>query len=167
MQLKNKKILISLIVVFVVFVILPITLFFLLNRQRGDISGEPFNDPLSGETVYSPSDRTPETYGQFVNKPVILGLPLLLDRGVASDDIDNLTTALTTYFQKTGDGKEISIDQSSINHTTDASSQDVYSFMIRLDRDPKKDLLATTTLSDDFRLVLKKNNDTVFDSQVN
>lgn len=111
-----------------------------------------YNDPLSGETVYNPADRTPESYNQ-VDQVTYLGFTGLVDRGLSFDTSQEFKNRLSKIT--IGDEKitEVSIDVESIKHGIE-KDKDNYQFDIRFNRKHN----FTTNMD-----VLKSDNSFTFD----
>jgi len=108
-----------------------------------------YHDPLSGETIYDPADRTPETYNT-VKGPNYLGFSALVDRGVSFEDVETFKDKLMRVTVSGEKPTEISIDVDSINHQVNPD-YDTYIFHIRINR--KYDFQST--------LKIGKSDDTV------
>lgn len=134
---QNKPLFFTMILLGAGIVILFGTMIF---RAVADNKERVYNDPLSGETVYNPTDRTPETYGQPL-QITYLGFTGLIDRGVSFEAVQNFKDQLAPIKVSGKKVTEISIDVDTIQHSI-TSDSDTYTFRIRFNRkdDYKTDL---------------------------
>ena len=165
MVLRNKWFIIIVVIIVVVFFIIPIGWYLFFNSNSID-SNDQYNDPLSGETVYNPVNRTPEKYDDILEKPIILGLPGLLDSGISYVSVQEIESAFLFYMQNSNEGKEISIDVKSITMEVNKDdSNSKYKFLIRPDRDIEKDSNVEVIIDQYdaiYSFIIKRNNKIIF-----
>ena len=82
-NIRQNKLLSIFLIIFIVICIIGV--FFSLYQKISD-KERAYNDPLSGETVYNPTDRTPETYNQPL-QITYLGFSELINRGASFESV--------------------------------------------------------------------------------
>ena len=93
-----------------------------------------YHDPLSGETVYSPPSKTPETYDSDAAEPTYLGFSRLLDTGTTQTQIESIKQAITNFSQANNLGAtEVSIKVDEIAPIQNDTEQGL-DFPIRVNR---------------------------------
>lgn len=118
---------------------------FVINLITTSNQTEVYNDPLSGETVYTPKDRTAEKY-QADNQITYLGFAELLDRGFTFSEVQSLKSVIENIpdsTDKVESIREVSIDIDSVNHTSDDLDHQ-YTFGMRINR--KTDFTGVVTI---------------------
>jgi len=125
---ENKLLLISI-------VALALFSFIIIALATGSFvsdKGGKYVDPLSGETVLDPKDRTPETFNQ-ANQVTYLGFTELISRGVSFENMQFFKEELKTIAISGESVSEVSVDVESVEHAMD-SENDIYAFNIRFNR---------------------------------
>lgn len=142
---ENKPLFIS-IITFLILVIASLLLYAVPSIMNPD---NVYNDPLSGETIYNPADRTPEVVDSE-KEPNFLGFSALVDRGIPFGTVQSLKSRLSNISIDKDKATEISIDINSIEHSI-ADNLSVYEFKIRINR------------NHDYGMVLEIKSDDTFD----
>lgn len=97
---------------------------------------EVYDDPLSGETVYNPKDRTAEKFNAG-DQVTYLGFSELLDSGISFSDIQSLKEIIKNIPEVADEVKqvkEVSVDVKSIKHTV-TDTEHLYTFGMRFNRE--------------------------------
>lgn len=152
---------------FGVIIIIVLIAFAIELYNRGQNPEGVYNDPLSGETVYNPKDRTPETFNTE-NQVTYLGFSELLDYGISFSNIQSLKDVIRNIPEDTDKVetiKEVSIDVKSLKHTVQADGH-AYDFGMRINRTTDYEGQITIRNSDGFFIFTMKDKagETVFDS---
>lgn len=103
----------------IILIAIALILFLFLTLAPKDseiinVEDNEYYDPGSGETVFNPSDRDPESVGSLTKDIVHLGTSSLLDVGMSMDQIDLYKQAVTNYSES----KNSYVDEVSINIST-------------------------------------------------
>lgn len=102
---RKKQILVILSIVVFAFLI-----FLTFRTQNNKKQGEEYYDEGSGETIYNPKDRAPESYGAQSDRPIYLGFSKLLDYGISKFQLDSTKEAFYMYSKTNNNNlKEVSI----------------------------------------------------------
>lgn len=159
---SNKPLIVSLVVIFLIIVIILIVF-----RQQIFNPDKVYHDPLSGETIYDPADRTPETYNQ-TERPNYLGFSALSTRGLTFETVEVFKSQLGEIKDVNGEKiTEVSVDIDSIEHTMSSSSHS-YTFRIRINRKyDYKTILTVNKLTEEatFTLTDMRTEELFYDSK--
>lgn len=115
---SRKKVLVAIIIMSVVFLLL---LFFFLGTNRNNLSPSPegtgqYTDPITGETVSDPDNKTDESFGTDRSDIVFLGLSKLTSVGLTVSHTENFENAFRLYSEQNNNVlTEVSIYPDSIN----------------------------------------------------
>lgn len=135
---NHKKIIIA-IVLFVVLSIIAIVIAIVQNANTSNNrnTSTTYTDPGSGETVIE-SDNGPTVGSEDVlNTPTFLGFSQLTNRGLSSDQVELIKSALSAYSAKQDEKfKEISLNVSTITRMqpADDNAPDALEFSIKTNR---------------------------------
>ena len=128
-NIRQNKLLSIFLIIFIVICIIGV--FFSLYQKISD-KERAYNDPLSGETVYNPTDRTPETYNQPL-QITYLGFSELINRGASFESVQAFKDKIAPIKIAGKKITEVSIGIDSVQHILD-TKDDIYEFNMRFNR---------------------------------
>jgi flagellar basal body-associated protein FliL len=169
MQSRNKQLVWIAIVLF--FLALAAALFLIFAPDHSKQSASTTQvDPLSHETVSSPTGKQPDIYGQPKNTPLYLGFAKFSDYGLGTDQVDNLKLAFYRYSQTLNAPiARVSIDVDSIvagHNSADPNSPFSLQFNVQFDsKDTHKARVEYTGINDVRLHILSGTGKDIFDSQ--
>jgi hypothetical protein len=124
MRLANRKLLVISILVLILIIAAIAEIHEPAKNVPNGETGQ-YMDPLSHETVSSPTGKTPDTYGQNANSLLYLGFDKLLNHGLTFKQLNNLKSAFGNYSSKQSPQiKEVTIDVDHITSQYNPSSGD-------------------------------------------
>lgn len=108
------------------------------SAQNQTYTQETYVDPASGETISETDGKTPESFGRNPDLPLYSGFSILLERGLAQDEINELTNFVNDYNnQLITEGKpklkEVSLYRDSVQHRIE-KNVDTFQMDLLIDR---------------------------------
>lgn len=138
--MNNRKKIIIAIILFVILSVTAIVLAILQNANKSNnqtTSSTTYTDPGSGETVVENNNGPTAGSEQALNAPTFLGFSQLTNRGLSSDQVELIKSALSAYSAKQTDKfKEVSLTVSTITRVQPANDNDpdMLEFSIKTNR---------------------------------
>lgn len=135
--MDNRKKIIIAIAIFVILSIAAVILAVLQNTR--DSSPQPtsttYVDPGSGETIIESNNGPTAGNTQQLNMPIFLGFSKLTEKGLSSDQVEQVKSALSAYSAKqTTRFSEISLTVATITRIQSATDPDITEFSIKVNR---------------------------------
>lgn len=135
--MDNRKKIIIAIVIFVILSIAAIVLAVLQNTPKS--SPQPtsttYVDPGSGETVIESDNGPTAGNTQQLAIPTFLGFSKLTEKGLSSDQVEQVKSALSAYSAKQSTKfSEISLTVATINRIQSTTDPDITEFSIKVNR---------------------------------
>lgn len=135
--MDNRKKIITAVVIFIILSITAIVLAILQNTPKSSPQAAPttYVDPGSGETVIESDNGPTAGNNQQLNIPTFLGFSKLTEKGLSSDQVEQIKSALSAYSAKQSTRfSEVSLTVATITRIQSPSDPDITEFSIKVNR---------------------------------